>query len=52
VPQLKELKQIMEREMIEHEEASASMRAAEMERIAALKALDEANKKAEFSGPI
>ncbi|CAL6342072.1 unnamed protein product [Bathycoccus prasinos] len=50
VPQLKELKQIMEREMIEHEEASASMRAAEMERIAALKALDEANKKAEFSG--
>ncbi|CAL6343231.1 unnamed protein product [Bathycoccus prasinos] len=50
VPQLMELKQIMEREMIEHEEASASMRAAEMERIAALKALDEANKKAEFSG--
>ena len=43
VPQLMELKQIMEREMIEHEEASASMRAAEMERIAALKALDEAN---------
>ena len=50
VPQLMELKQIMEREMIEHEEASASMRAAEMERIVALKALDEANKKAEFSG--
>ena len=50
VPQLMELKQIMEGEMIEHEEASASMRAAEMERIAALKALDEANKKAEFSG--
>jgi hypothetical protein len=50
VAQLMELKQIMEREMLEHEEASASMRAAEMERTAALKALDEANKKAEFSG--
>ena len=50
VPQLMELKQIMEREMLEHEEASASMRAAELERSAALKALDEANKKAEFSG--
>jgi len=50
VPQLMELKQIMEREMLEHEEASASKRAAELERSAALKALDEANKKAEFSG--
>ena len=49
-PQLMELKQIMEREMLEHEEASASKRAAELERSAALKALDEANKKAEFSG--
>jgi len=47
VPQLMDLKKIMENEMIEHEEANANMRMAEQERTAALQALDEANRKAE-----